>query len=97
MLFALYAFPRRGDRLSLEGAILERDGHKAFSEIPTFDQPRGRLPHLVGLALAALRDPELPVDVRRNIAAECVHAYVRAMEPNIYAAVSETLYSQEKL
>ncbi|MGA8574243.1 MAG: helix-turn-helix transcriptional regulator [Candidatus Cybelea sp.] len=96
VLFALFAFPRRGDTLHLGSVMTENELDKAFSEASRLRQPRGRLPHLIGLARAALRDSELPRIVRRNIAAEYVHVYVWTIEPELYETALRNLYSQEK-
>jgi transcriptional regulator with XRE-family HTH domain len=96
VLFALFAFPRRGDALHLGSVMTENELDKAFSEASRLRQPRGRLPHLIGLARAALRDAELPRNVRRNIAAEYVHVYVCAIEPELYQMALRNLYAQEK-
>ncbi|HEY6326562.1 MAG TPA: hypothetical protein VIW73_08660 [Candidatus Cybelea sp.] len=96
VLFALYAFPRRGEVLSLAGAVEEADLEKAFSTATSFDQPRGKLPHAIGLAKLALRDSSLAPEARRSIAAEYVHAYVHSMEPERYAKALKRIYQQEK-
>lgn len=94
--FALYAFPRRGEviRPDAEPALAELE--RPFSLIAQYHQPRGKLPHAIALARAALGDSQLTVDARRFIAAECVHAYVQAMAPQLYAEVCSRIYSKEE-
>lgn len=96
VLFALFAFPRRGDTIQLTALVTESDLDNAFAEISRLRQPRGKLPHSIGLAQEALRDSALPRDARRNIAAEYVHVYVCAIEPELYEAGLRTIYVQEK-
>jgi transcriptional regulator with XRE-family HTH domain len=91
--FALFAFPRRGDTSDLAALLSESELDKAFSEISRFGQPRGKLPHCIRLAQAALRDSALPNNVRRTIAAEYVHVYVCAIEPELYDTALRSIYS----
>jgi transcriptional regulator with XRE-family HTH domain len=94
--FALYAFPRRGEAVSPDAEVALAKLERAFSLIARFDQPRGRLPHAIAPAQAALADSQLTVDARRFIAAEYVHAYVHMMDPQLYAGVCSRIYSKEK-
>lgn len=95
-VFALYAFPRRGEVISptARPALAKLD--RTFSLITRLRQPGGKLPHAIARARVALGDSPLGVDARRCIAAEYVHAYIRAMEPQLYAAVCSRIYSKEK-
>jgi transcriptional regulator with XRE-family HTH domain len=93
--FALLAFPRRSDTPNLWDSS-EAKLDKAFSEIIRFDLPRGKLPHVMAQAEAVLLDSAVPSDARRNIAAEYVHVYVCAIEPELYETALRNIYSQEK-
>lgn len=94
--FALYAFPRRDEVISPTAAPLLAKMESTFSSIALLRQSRGKLPHAIALARRVLADSLLSVDARRFIAAEYVHAYVRSMQPKLYAEVCSRIYSKEK-
>jgi transcriptional regulator with XRE-family HTH domain len=93
---ALYAFPRRGEVISPTAEPKLAKLERPFSLIAQYRQPRGKLPHAIALARAALCDSQLTVDARRFIAAEYIHAYVYATEPQLYAEVCSRIYSKEE-
>ena len=54
--FALYAFPRRGEVISPDAEASLAKLERPFSLIAQYHQPRGKLPHAIALARAALVD-----------------------------------------
>jgi transcriptional regulator with XRE-family HTH domain len=95
-VFALFAFPRRGETPGQTALLREPDWDNVFSAITRLERPRGRLPRLIGLAEKVLRDSSIPSDARRNIAAEYVHTYVYEIEPLLYVLAFRQIYLEEK-
>src|SRR6185312_17486453 len=93
MLLTIRGFPRRNEPLALAIARgynpeLDEAGDAALavSLVP------GKLPTAMRVAESLLRNTALSTEARRFIAAEAVHDYGRAIEPELYEALFKKIY-----